>query len=109
MTTLAGARTLTQMLVQYSYLQLLDLLTTVAFLMIGVREGNPLVRLVLALAPNPILGLAVVKAAALLLGLYCWRMGRERLLARVNLFFALVVAWNLVALICGMALSSHPL
>lgn len=109
MTTLAGARTLTQMLAQYSYLQLLDLLTTIAFLMIGVKEGNPVVRLVLTVAPNPIIGLAVIKAVALLLGLYCWRMGRERLLARVNFFFALVVAWNLVALICGMALSSHTL
>lgn len=42
-----------QLLLQYSYLQILDLMTTVAFLLHGVREGNPLVRLALQYAPIP--------------------------------------------------------
>ena len=40
-----------------------------------------------------------MKVAAIALGLYCWRNGRQRLLGRINLLFAMVVAWNLAALI----------
>jgi hypothetical protein len=89
------------LIVQYSYLQLLDFLTTVAFLVNGVGEGNPLVRTFLERAPSPLGGLLAVKLLAVGLGLYCWRMGRQRLLWRMNLLFAAVVAWNLVALISG--------
>ncbi|MBZ5610613.1 MAG: DUF5658 family protein [Acidobacteriia bacterium] len=88
-----------QSLLNYSYLQVLDLLTTVAFLINGVQEANPLVRMALKLAGNPLGVLIVVKLLALVLGLYCWRMGRERLLSRINMLFAVLVAWNLVALI----------
>lgn len=90
-----------QLLWQYSYLQVLDFLTTVAFLMNGIKEGNPLVRLALAASPNPISGLLIVKAAAVLLGVLCWWIGRERLLWRINILFAVLIAWNLVALILG--------
>jgi hypothetical protein len=90
---------LTQLLWQYSYLQVLDFLTTIAFLVNGVREGNPLVRLVLGVGFNPIASLLVVKLLAILLGFYCWRVGKRQLLSRMNLLFALLIAWNLVALI----------
>jgi hypothetical protein len=90
-----------QLLLQYSYLQVLDFLTTVAFLLNGVREGNPVVRFAMQLAPNPMIGLLIVKLAAVGLGLYCWRMGRNQILGRINLLFAIVVAWNLAALILG--------
>ena len=88
-----------QLLLQYSYLQMLDLMTTVAFLLHGVREGNPLVRLALQYAPHPLGGLLAVKVLAVALGLYCWRGGRQRLLVRINVLFAIVVAWNMAALI----------
>ena len=87
------------LLLEYAYLQVLDFLTTVAFLLHGVKEGNPLVRYLLNASANPISGLLLVKLLAVLLGLYCWRMGRGKLLARINFLFALLVAWNLVALI----------
>ncbi len=90
-----------QMLLNYSYLQILDFLTTIAFLVNGVKEANPLVRYALAAGPSPIGGLIAVKIAAVLLGLYCWRMGRQRLLGRINVLFAIVIAWNLIALIVG--------
>lgn len=91
------------LLIQYSYLQLLDLMTTIAFLINGVREGNPLVRFAIDAAPNPISGLVGIKVLAILLGFYCWKMGRERTLVRINIMFAALVAWNLVALILGGA------
>ena len=90
-----------QLLLQYSYLQMLDLLTTVAFLLHGVQEGNPLIRLALRYSSHPLGGLLLIKMLALALGIYCWRCGRERLLTRINILFAVVVAWNLVALIAG--------
>ena len=89
------------LLLQYSYLQVLDFLTTVAFLLTGVQEGNPLVKLALEWAPTPLSGLVGVKLLALGLGFYCLRMNKESLLAKINMMFALVVAWNMVALIVG--------
>lgn len=91
------------LLLQYSYLQMLDLLTTIAFLLQGVEEGNPVVRFALAHAPNPVGGLLAVKLVAFGLGLYCWKAGKLRLLGRINVLFALVVAWNLTALIAALA------
>jgi uncharacterized protein DUF5658 len=80
---------------------MLDLLTTLAFLLHGVQEGNPMVRLALRYSSNPLGGLLLVKMLALSLGFYCWRCGRQRLLTRINILFAIVVAWNLLALIAG--------
>jgi hypothetical protein len=90
-------------MLQYSYLQVLDFLTTIAFLLNGVQEGNPLVRLALNYSPNPITGLLAVKVVAIGLGIYCWRGGKLRLLGRMNVMFAVIVAWNLAALILGSA------
>ena len=90
-----------QLLIQYSYLQMLDLLTTFAFLLRGVQEGNPMVRFAMRFSSHPLGGLLAVKMLALGLGIYCWRCGRHRLLTRINILFAIVVAWNLVALIAG--------
>ena len=88
-----------QLLLQYSYLQVLDFLTTIAFMLNGVREGNPLVRAAIQYAPHPLGGLLLVKLAAVALGIYCWRARRRRVLGRINILFAVVVAWNLSALI----------
>jgi hypothetical protein len=96
---------LNQLLWQFSYLQILDFLSTVAFLLNGVREGNPLLRLALSAGANPVAILVMVKVLAIVLGLYCWRRGRRQLLSRINILFALLVAWNLVALILR---SGHP-
>jgi hypothetical protein len=70
-----------------------------AFMLHGVREGNPLVRLMMHLTTNPLNGLLLVKLVAVALGVYCWKVGRSRLLTRINILFALIVAWNLGALI----------
>ncbi|MDX2151106.1 MAG: DUF5658 family protein [Bryobacteraceae bacterium] len=91
------------LLAAYTYLQVLDFLTTLAFLLSGVQEGNPVVRGAMVLLGAPWLGLASVKVVALGLGFVCWRGGRFRLLMFANLFFACLVAWNLVALIAGLS------
>lgn len=100
-----NAQSLTQPLWNFLFLQLLDFLTTVAFLVNGVGEGNPVVRMMMVYAPNPLLGLAVVKVVAVILALVCWRAGRFQVVDRMNLFFAVVVTWNLTALIIESARS----
>jgi hypothetical protein len=80
---------------------MLDLLTTMAFMLHGIQEANPVVRFALRSSSHPLGGLLAVKMLALGLGIYCWRCGRDRLLTRINVLFAIVVAWNLVALIVG--------
>src|SRR6266849_3719552 len=95
-----------QLFLQYSYLQMLDFMTTLAFLLNGVGEANPVVRFALQYSPNPVGGLLAVKLVALALGVYCWRAGRQRLLFRINILFAFLVAWNLVALIAN-SLPAH--
>ena len=84
---------------QYSYLQMLDFLTTLAFLVNGVEEGNPLVRWAIGLSSSPLSGLLLVKLVAIALGIVCWRLGRWKLLSRMNILFALLVTWNVVAII----------
>ena len=85
-------------LAQYAYLQMLDLISTIAFLAHGVDEANPVVRWFLEATSSPAGGLIAAKLMALALGLLAWKTGRRRLLARANMFFAVVVAWNLIML-----------
>jgi len=91
-----------RLLAQFVYLQALDVLTTLAFLSRGVEEANPLVRLVMSWMPTRLGSLVCVKLLAVALAVYCWRQGRQRLLGRMNVFFAFLVVWNLVALVLAL-------
>jgi hypothetical protein len=95
--------TVLNLLAQFIYLQFLDLLTTLAFLAAGVQESNPLIRLMLQSVGTPLAGLLIAKGLATALAVFCWRSNRQRLLARANVFYAVVVAWNLVALLIRAA------
>ncbi|WP_321470971.1 DUF5658 family protein [uncultured Paludibaculum sp.] len=98
----------TGQLLQFTYLQGLDTLTTLAFLLAGAKEANPLVRTMMALFGNPLLGLVAVKLGAMLLGVYCWNLGKVAVLRRANLFFAVLVAWNLVCLLLALGVRWNP-
>ena len=89
------------LMAQYCYLQLLDGLTTVAFLRGGLQEGNMVVRALIQTTGSPWSGLLLVKVLALALGIYCAYVRKAQLLHRVNLCYALLITWNLVALIVG--------
>ena len=96
------------LLTQFAYLQLLDLLTTLTFLASGVGEANPMVRFLVAGAGSALGGLLAAKFVALGLAFHCWRGERLRLLGRVNLFYAGLVTWNLIALLVK-TLDSAPI
>jgi hypothetical protein len=88
-------------LAQFSYLQLLDILTTLAFLTYGGREANPVVRFAMSTAHSPLVGLLALKLAAVAAAVYCTMTERARTLRRINLFFAALVVWNLIALLAN--------
>jgi len=92
-----------QALLLFSYLQVLDGMSTLVFLMLGVGEANPVVKFAFSLGPNPVAGLLLVKIVAVLLGIYCWRLGRGHVLRAANLLFAFLVAWNLIAITVQVA------
>jgi len=96
-----------QLLWHFGYLQVLDFLTTVAFLLQGVKEANPMVRMAMTVTSNPVGALLTVKLIAVALGVLCFCTGRERLLLRINIVFAALIAWNLVALIIGASQIPH--
>ena len=79
-------------------LQLGDLATTLVFLRHGVLEANPLVAALMHLSAAPAVAVLTVKVAACALALYAWNSRRTRLLRRANLFFAVCVGWNLLAI-----------
>lgn len=88
-----------KLLAEFVYLQLLDVLTTLAFLMLGVAEANPIVNWAMSLGPTPIEGLVWLKLAGVVLAGLCVWQSREKLLRRINIFFAVLVAYNLVVII----------
>jgi len=94
------------LILQYSYLQILDLLTTVAFLISGVKEANPLVKGMMTMTASPVTGLLLVKMLAIALGIYCWRIHKYKLLGRMDVLFSVLVAWNMVALIAGASIAA---
>jgi Domain of unknown function (DUF5658) len=85
------------MLFLFIMLQLLDAGTTMFFLHHGVAEGNPLVRALFGVFTGPAAGLAMAKLTGVVLAVFAWRTGRQRLLLRVNVVFAACVVWNLAA------------
>jgi hypothetical protein len=82
----------------FVFLQLCDIVTTVAFLHNGIPEANPMIRFALTLSSHPALPLVIVKVLACVLAWLGWRSGRRRFLRHVNIAFALCVVWNIVAL-----------
>lgn len=98
----------TAQLLQFAYLQGLDTLTTLAFLLAGAKEANPLVRATIEIFGNPLFGLVAVKLLALGIGVYCWNAGKVAILRRANIFFALLVAWNLFCLLLVLGVRWNP-
>jgi hypothetical protein len=77
----------------FIYLQLLDLLTTLVGLQIGLGEASPFIRWLMSF--GPVEGLAMSKLIAVLLGGYCvWRQ-RLRVIHIINYWFAALIVWNL--------------
>jgi len=75
-----------------------DLATTLLFMRHGIGEANPLVAALMRISAQPAVVLVLIKAVGCGLAVYAWRSRRWRFLRRANLFFALCVCWNLLAI-----------
>jgi hypothetical protein len=53
----------------------------------------------MSVAPNPVSGLLVVKLLALLFAVYCIKSQRVVLLSKVNIFYAVLIVWNMICLL----------
>ena len=77
----------------YLYLQMLDFVTTVIGLQLGLSEASPFVRGLITV--HPVAGVLVAKLLACLLAVYCVWKSKLQILRLANYWFAALVAWNL--------------
>lgn len=82
----------------FFYLQILDLLTTLAGLPLG-REVGLGINFLSHLGVGTLNALLIVKALSLTAGAACATMGFAALLRALNLGFAVVVVWNLALIV----------
>lgn len=80
-------------LAAFLYLQLLDFLTTMVGIRVGLAESSPFIRWMMN--SNPAAGLAASKIVAVLIAGICIGTGRPNLIKWVNGWYAALAVWNL--------------
>ncbi len=81
----------------FIYLQVLDFLTTILFLKMGLGEASWVVAALIRW--SPMLGIVAAKLGTISLALVALRYQKHRLMHLVNLGYGGVVMWNLVCMI----------
>jgi hypothetical protein len=81
----------------FVYLQLLDLLTTMIGLKLGLAEASPFIRALMTIGPE--FGLLLSKLVGLGLGAICIALKRPRVIRLINYWYAALVVWNLALLL----------
>ncbi len=81
----------------FVYLQLLDFLTTVLFLRLGLVEASWIVAALIRW--SPIVGVVLAKVGTIVLALVALHYHKHRLMRLVNLLYGGVVVWNLFCMI----------
>ena len=77
----------------FLYLQVLDLLSTLVGFSLGNAEASPFIRMLVRW--GPVTGLIVSKLVALGLVGICFALRRTRLIQLINIWYAVLVIWNL--------------
>jgi hypothetical protein len=83
---------MTHTLEVFLYLQLLDFMTTMIGMRIGLGEASPFVRALMQLGPAA--GLALSKLLAFALVGVCIWLNKKRLMRWINYWYAGLVLWN---------------
>ncbi len=83
----------------FIYLQLLDFLTTVVGLRLGLQEASPFVRQLMQIGPVP--GALLSKIVAFALAGICLWVQRHRIIRWINYWYAALVVWNLCIILIG--------
>lgn len=81
----------------FIYLQLLDLLTTLLFLKMGLFEASWVVAALIRW--SPLVGVLLAKLGTVLIAILAVRMHKDRLMRWANLGYSGVVAWNLLCMV----------
>ena len=81
----------------FIYLQVLDLLTTILFLKLGLGEASWVVAALVRW--SPLLGVMAAKLGTILLALIAVRYQKHRVMQLANVGYSGVVVWNLVCMI----------
>ena len=77
----------------FIYLQVLDFITTLIGMRLGLGEASPFIRWLMQVGPGA--GLALSKLVAFALGGACIWLKRRHLLRWVNYWYAGLVVWNM--------------
>src|ERR1700686_859639 len=80
-------------LAAFLYLQLLDFLTTMVGIRVGLAESSPFIGWMMT--SNPGAGLAISKIVAVLIAGICIAPNRPNLIKWVNGWYAALAVWNL--------------
>lgn len=81
----------------FLYLQVLDLMTTLAGFSLGNTEASPFIRLLIRF--GPLAGLIYSKLFATGLALMCVVLHRGALIRWINYWYAALVIWNLLTIL----------
>lgn len=80
-------------LAAFLYLQLLDFLTTMVGIRVGLSESSPFIRWMMN--ADPAIGLAASKLVACIIAGICLATNRGNLIKWVNGWYAALAVWNL--------------
>jgi hypothetical protein len=81
----------------FIYLQVLDFLTTILFLKLGLVEASWIVAALIRW--SPLLGVILAKVGTVILALIAVHYHKDRVMRLANLGYSGVVIWNLVCMI----------
>ena len=81
----------------FLYLQVLDFLTTLIGMKIGLGEASPFIRWLMQV--DPAVGLALSKILALTLGGLCLWLNKRHLVRWINYWYAGLVIWNMTLIV----------
>lgn len=84
----------------FLYLQILDVVSTLAGLRLGAIEGSPFVALLMRFGPTT--GLVLSKIMAMLLGAACIYLNKRRVLRWATYWYAAVVLSNLLIVLAAV-------
>ena len=77
----------------FIYLQVLDFLTTLVGLQIGLAEASPFIRTLMEMGPAT--GLLISKLVAFALGGVCIWLNKRHVVKWINYWYAGLVVWNI--------------